>query len=92
MAYVQVDVDLDDIDTDDLVDEVCTRLRFKNRKTLSDKEKDEIRELFSELHELFFGEQNGVEIKTLDDKMKMEHISSIFDKYTLSHIQSVLPL
>jgi DNA repair exonuclease SbcCD nuclease subunit len=33
----------------------------------------------------------NIEIKTLDDKMKVEHFSSIFHKYTSSQIENLLP-
>jgi len=97
MGYISVkveaDIDLDEIDTDDLVEEICCRLkRFGSRKSLSDKEKKDIKESLSDLEDsLNISPVESIEIKTLDDKMKVEHFSSVFHKYTSSQIENLLP-
>ena len=95
MGYisVEVDIDLDEIDTDDLVEEICRRLRRAGgRKSLSDKEKKDIKESLSDLNDaLSNAPLENIEIKTLDDKMKFEHFSSVFYKYTSSQIENLLP-
>lgn len=95
MPYVSVDVeiDLDEIDTDDLVEEMCRRLRKKvGRKALSDNEKQELKEAVSELSDaLLMIPTASIEIKTLDDKMKYEHLAKVFDKYHSSDIERLLP-
>lgn len=95
MPYVSVDVDidLDDIDTDDLVEEICRRLKKTvGRKCLSFKEKKELKESYAELAELLsMTPSEHIEIKTLDDKMKYEHLAKVFNRYHSSDIQRLLP-
>lgn len=95
MPYVSVDVDidLDEIDTEDLVEEICRRLRKNGvRKTLSDKQKADLKESYAELGEaLSMLPIESIEVKTLDDKMKYKHLASVFNKYTSSQIESLLP-
>lgn len=93
-VLVNVDVDLDDIDTDDLVDEMCRRIKQSyGKKSLSDKEKNQIRSAFAELWTaISFNTFDKIEIKTLDDKMKYEHLSKVFGKYNSSQIEEMIPL
>jgi hypothetical protein len=97
MGYISVEVDIDidlyEIDTDDLVEEICRRLKsFGSKKSLSDKEKKDIKESLSDLEDsLNISPVESIEIKTLDDKMKVEHFSSVFYKYTSSQIENLLP-
>jgi len=47
---VNVDIDMDEIDTDDLVEEICRRFRrIGSRKSLSDEQKKELKESFADL-------------------------------------------
>ena len=95
MPYVSVDVDidLDEIDTDDLVEEICRRLRRTGgRKSLSDKEKKELKESYAELSvALSMTPIEHIEVKTIDDKMKYEHLVKVFNKYHSSDIERLLP-
>jgi len=95
MAYISVDVDIDlnKIDTDDLVGEVCRRMKNSiSRKGLTDKEKAIVKETFSELEEsLSLTPTEYIEVKTLDDKIKYEHLVKVFSKYTPSEIENKLP-
>ncbi len=99
MAYIEVDVDLDQFDTNDLISELVNRLkrsnvRLKKQVTKEDTEKikKEIRGEFVELSDLIGGESiDGFELKTLDDKLKMEHLLQVWSKYSLSQIQYLLP-
>ena len=87
MPYVSVyvDIDLDEIDTDDLVEEICRRLRKNSRRrSLTEEEKKELKESYAELGKaLSMAIVESVEVKTLDDKMKYEHLVKVFNKYTL---------
>ena len=95
MPYVSVDVDidLDEINTNDLVDEICRRLRKAGgRKQISDKEKKELKESYSELGEALSRlPTESIDVKTLDDKMKYEYLAKVFSKYNLSDIETFLP-
>ena len=81
MAYVTVDIDMDELDTDEMVDELQRRL---DRDRTPDSEKKQILELGSNTSVWF-------EIKTLEDKLKMVHLQSVFKKYSISELQKLLP-
>lgn len=93
MPYIEVDIDMDDIETEDLVDEICNRITtYKTRKKLTEDDKKKIRGLLEPLvKELGLSPLEDLKIRTLDDKMKMEHIISIFNKYSINEIQNKLP-
>jgi len=92
MAYVSVDIDMSDIDTDELVDEVCRRIKKAGRKSLSEKEKKQIKDDFSELNGLLSNNVvTNIEINTLEDKIKYEHLKSVFNKYSSAQIEKLLP-
>lgn len=93
MPYVNVEIDLDEIDTNELVEECCRRLKKEgSRKSLTDKQKKELKESYYELAEvLSMTPSKGIDIKTLSDKIKYEHLSNVFEKYSLTQIQSKLP-
>lgn len=95
MAYVSVDVEIDvnEIDTDDLVNEVCRRLKNKvGIKALSQDEIEELKESYTELaNALDMQPTEHIEIKTLDDKIKYEHLANIFSKYSATQIETLLP-
>ena len=90
---VCVDVDLDEVDTWELVEEICSRLRRgSGRKSLTDKEKKELKENMDNLQEaLLMVPVSVIEVKTLDDKMKYEHLSKVFTKYSYVQLESMLP-
>jgi hypothetical protein len=91
MAYVNID--LDEIDTDDLVSEICRRMhRMSGEKKLSSCEKMLVKKYYSKLTQaLPFTPISIIEIKSLDDKMKYEHLSGVFAKYSLPQIENLLP-
>lgn len=93
MAYINVDVDIDEFDTHELVQEICRRLsKERGRKSLTPKQKEEIKEEFSALQDaLNFSIDAGIAIRTLDNKIKYEHLAIVFNKYTVEQIQGLLP-
>lgn len=79
MGYVTITIDLDEIDSDDLIEEICNRrLSKKQIKQLSDEFNVEI-------------PINNLKTSNLADKMKYEYLMKIFDKYNLSDIEKLLP-
>jgi hypothetical protein len=93
MAYINVDIDLDDINTRELVDELVSRLkRWNSRKNLLEGDKKELKEIANEIVIKFANTPiQAIEVKTLDDKMKYDHLLSVWDKYTSAYVQIVLP-
>lgn len=88
MAYIQVDIDMSEIDTDDLIQEVCRRMAKPSRKGLSVEQATLIRKAYEDLAiTLSLLPGRGIEIKTLDDKLKFEIISTEFPKYTSAQMQ-----
>lgn len=93
MPYVNIDIDLDDIDTDDIVDECCRRLSAKSyNKGLSDVEKKELKDIITKLcKEMSINPIGDDLVKTLDDKIKAEYFIRVFNKYTVADIERLLP-
>ena len=93
MPYVHVDIDLDEIDTDDLVDELTKRIESeRTTKKPSEKDIKRLKESFSEIIKAIgVSPMKKLEIKTLDDKIKYEHILKVFSKYSSSDFETKLP-
>lgn len=99
MAYVEVDVDLNEFDTNQIIDELISRLnnsRARLRKAVSKVDVDKIKKIilsdFADIPELIGTESvDGFELTSLDDKLKMEHLVHVWNKYSLSQIQYLLP-
>jgi len=93
MAYISVDVELDEFDTDELVSEFCRRIkRNGSRKSLSDEEKKMLKESCLELLEsLSVIPTKTIAVRTLEDEMKMEHLMKVFNKYTSFDMEKLLP-
>ena len=85
MAYVHVDVDLDEFDLSDLISECNYRLE-KAKKTNNKK----ILDAFNEL--LVDKPKTNILIENVLDQMKYDHIVKVFSKYTLEQIETLLPL
>lgn len=79
MAYVHVEVDLDEFDTDELVDEIVQRLRAYGKKQLNKKQKDDLKSQLEDLPH-----------QTLEDKMKVDFVLSIWNKYTSWQLEEKL--
>ena len=92
MAYINIEIDIDDLETSDLVKELCYRLhKTSGRKSVSEKERKELRETLSEINDIIGVSSDRIEIESLDDKLKYEHLTKIFNKYSLLEIQTKLP-
>lgn len=80
---VEVDVDLDDFDLEDVIEYVFKELQRT-------KQKEELKK-FREL--IGVEEHDGlIDIQSLDDKIKYEHLSKVFHKYTTDFIEKQLPI
>jgi hypothetical protein len=87
----EVELDLEDIDTYELVNELVSRIgRFKRRQ-MTEKQIESLRSDFYELAEKLNFTSDGFLPKTLDDKLKLEHLSNVWQKYSLSEIEQRLP-
>lgn len=90
MAYVNVDVDLEDFETYELCEEVIKRLKALRKGQVTTKQKVEIKEAITDLAAKIGIGINGNFSNSLDDKLKMEFISSIWDKYTYYELEEKL--
>jgi predicted thioredoxin/glutaredoxin len=93
MAYINIDIDLDEFDTDELVQELCSRMeanvRFKQGITSEHKEK--LKKQFSIMYaELFDIKKPMISSKTLEDQIKHEVIISVWDKYSAAELEEKL--
>jgi hypothetical protein len=78
---VDVDIDLSEFDTDEILSELIDR--YKSKYT-TESQKQEIYEFAEEIVPA------KIKIVSLADKMKLEHIEQCFDKYSLDEIQALL--
>jgi hypothetical protein len=92
MAYIQVDVTLDDFDTSDLVSEVLDRLKRDSYKRLTEREKKKVKEVFTDFAKELGLPQNEVLATTLDADIKMEYLMQAFHKYSLAELEQRIPL
>ena len=85
MAYrsisVDVDVSLDDFDTDDLVEEVISRIKSKE---LSDEDIENLK------RELKISERKSTKHYSLEDIMKDEVVAEAWDRLTSSQFEERL--
>lgn len=91
MAYIEIDVDLSEFNDDEVIDElkyriVQTHYPDEDIKELLETIKDNKR--YSKL----FEDIDSLSIKTLDDKLKLEHLLKIWNDYTADEIENLLPL
>lgn len=94
MAYIEVDVDLDEFDTQDLVDEIVKRLKhdISIRKKLTEKHIAALKESVTELSAALKIENvHVISAQSLDDVMKINHLNEVWNKYTVSDFESKLP-
>lgn len=77
-----IDVDLTEFDTDELIDaleEIFESTRIKQ-------EKDQIVKFAKRICD-----SGAIEVKTVDDQMKLEHLIKVFDLYTSAEIEKLIP-
>jgi hypothetical protein len=92
MAYIEVDVNLDEFDTSDLVSEVLDRLKRDGRKRLSEQEKKDVKEVFADFAKELGLPQNEVIVTTLDANIKLEYLMQAFHKYSLAELEQRIPV
>jgi hypothetical protein len=92
MAYIQVDVTLDDFDTSDLVSEVLDRLKRDSYKRLTEREKKKVKEVFTDLAKELGLPQNEVLATTVDATIKMDYLMQVFHKYSLAELEQRIPV
>jgi hypothetical protein len=94
MAYIEVDVDLSDFETEDLLEEVLGRIGRMSRKGLSDTEKESLKELILDYaDELKIAPSlTPTPISTVEDTMKMEYLMQAFSKYSLAELEQRIPV
>jgi hypothetical protein len=88
---VEVEFDIEDFDTYELVSELSNRIgRFK-RKALTERQVESLKSDFYELAQKLGFIDNGLTVKTLDDKIKAEHLAKVWNKYQSWEIEKLLP-
>ena len=95
MAYIEVDVEMGDFDTYELAHELLKRIKkdyVPTRFKLTDKQKAELKDALHELA-VTLGEtlEQSVPIKSLDYKIKLEHLIKVWGKYNASDFENKLP-
>ncbi len=86
MASVSVDVDIDEFDDDEIFQAASERINsakksgFKREKLLKD-----IQPLIDELS------YSTLPVKSLDDKLKIEHLYKVWGKYSSFQFEQLIP-
>lgn len=88
--YINVDVDIDEFETCEICDELERRVRSLGRKKMTDKQKETLRSEIEGLYTLLNMSFDGIPIKSLNDKMKIDFIISVWDKYTFWELEKLL--
>lgn len=88
---VDVDIDLDQFDTEDLVQELISRIRYNCRRKgeMTEKQKERIRNEIKQISSVL-EEVPMFRKKSLDDVMKIELLNSVWDKYTSFQLEKIL--
>ena len=90
MAYVSIDIDMDEIDTDDLVEELCDRVKSFGRQKLTDKHKEDLRTDIMLLYEILFTSTGELPSKSLEDQMKIDLLKSKWNEFTFWQLEEKL--
>lgn len=94
MPYIEVEAELDDFSTSDIVSEIIHRLQIRktSRKALKDAERNELVDVVTELaEELGIRLNSEFQVSCLEDKLKVEHFMSVFQKYSIAQLEQLLP-
>lgn len=91
MAYVEVDIDLDEFETYEIIDELVRRFKKVGKKGFSEEQKKSLIEDVNELNKSLGLFSTGLLVKTLDDKMKVDHLIKVWGKYNSFDIEKMLP-
>lgn len=83
MATIDVEIDIDEFDTDEIVSETINRIGSKWNK-VSDEQLKELREALNIPNAHF-------RTPSLRESLKYEHLVEIFEQYSLEEIQELLP-
>lgn len=87
MANINIDIDLDEFSLDDLIKECCEQLERAQKRNNKN-----IINSFKCLKYLLTGDyQSKFEINNELDKMKLDHLSNVFNEYTLDDLEKLLP-
>lgn len=86
MASISVDVDIDEFDDDDIFQAASERINIVKRNNV--KRDKLIRDIQPLIDELSGGQ---IPVKSLDDKMKIEHLMKVWDKYNSFQLSELLP-
>ena len=87
MPYISVKFDMFDIDTRDLVNEVCRRLKGESKAhritTI------QLNQIIASINTI--NNEKPLPDKTLEDRLKTEHLQKIWEKYPSHIIEKLLP-
>jgi hypothetical protein len=91
MAYVEVEIDIDEFETEEIVTELIRRLKtWKTKNVPTDKQNERVLNELRDLFRRLGGTGETFPQKTLEDKMKAEYLKSIWDKYTAFQLEEKL--
>lgn len=90
MAYIEVDIELDEFETEEIVRELKSRVGKYGRKGMGERQEIEFKKAIKDV----IGEDAApavFPVESLDDKMKVEHLQKVWSKYTWAQVMDLLP-
>lgn len=92
MTYISVDIDMSEIDTDDLIYELEKRLSRSRDLLVRTKDYERFKDVYDDFYSLFEKAENkNIGDGTLDEDLKLDHIKKVFNKYSLSQLEQLIP-
>lgn len=87
MASVTVDVELDEFSDDEIFEAASERIAIAFKRNRKEKLLRDIRPLLDEVIE----SESTFDVKSLDDKLKVEHLMKVWNKYSSFQLEELLP-
>ena len=92
MTYISVDINMSEIDTDDLIDELQRRLERDRDKLIRTKSYERFKVVYDDFSSLLERhEAINIGDGTLEGDLKLKHIQTVFNKYSLSQLEQLIP-
>lgn len=83
---VDVEVDLDDIDSTDLVDQVINRIQSTRRSALSLEQCDKLQKALGRTLTI----EDKIVVDNLNDFMKVQVLAKLYEKYSIEELEKFL--
>lgn len=90
MAYVHVDIDLDEFETHELISEIAKRSRLRKKPELTRHDKKELMSSIEQFRVDIAISEGFPEVKTVEDQLKLEIILAAWKRYNAEELEQRL--